>query len=179
MNRKGGTSVTMRERVTMRRERFVVGDREVYGVSIRYGETEYAVIPVETEGRAALHYYAETARAGGVLGGEAAPLGRDRDYLARVALAFLDREVDVAIGQRIRRPYPESRRPSDETLLAAVRRAIEAGGSARGELAEAYGVSVNTADEWIKHARRIPGANLPPARRGRPRKTRPDGGEER
>lgn len=163
----------------MRRVLFPLGDREVYGVRIRFADTDYDVVPVETEGRAALYHYAETARTGSVLASEEAPLGRNRDYLARIALAFLDRDVDVSIGDRIRRPYPESRRPSDETLLRAVRRAIEAGGSARGELAEVYGVSVNTADDWIKHARRIPGANLPPARRGRPRKTRPDEGNER
>lgn len=167
---------TEKHTATLIRETVDVDGQQVYGVRIHHQGTVYRVVPVRIDGRPALHHYSETAAPERGLSSDPAPLGRDRNYLAVLALTFLENDLGAAFAHPIRKPYPERRRPSDEALLRAVR---DAGPSARRVLAEAYGVSEYTADDWIRRARSLPGANLPPAKRGRPPRPLTNEGTER
>lgn len=129
---------------------------------------EYEVVPVDVEGRTGLLYYSERALEGAIAPDEE-PVSRV--WLAMAAMTFLESGDVLSVGSvRSPRPRPNSVRPDDETLLRVIRRATADGVSVRGFFAQRWAVSLRTADDWIKYARALPGANLPPARRGRPRK---------
>lgn len=140
------------------------------GVLIAHKRTVYEVVPIEREGGGGgLVYYAEHAN-GAELDNDDERL--PRAYLARLALTFLASGLGSENYVPAATFRPESRRPNDATLLRIVRNAIADNASARSELARVFDVSKRTADDWIAYARRLPeAADLPPARRGRPRKT--------
>lgn len=131
----------------------------------------FDVVPIEVNGRSTLIYYAEVAQNGVLEHDEGYARREWRQWLASTALSFLESGDVLSSGAvASRRPYPNSVRPDDETLLRVIRRAYADGISVRSFLSERWGVALPTADDWIRHARRLPGADLPPARRGRPRK---------
>ncbi|WP_157813953.1 hypothetical protein [Microbacterium sp. BR1] len=129
----------------------------------------YEVVVELFEGRPACIHYSETAVRGPLANGDR-PM--QRNYLANLAYAFQQTQLDASFGQEGYAGRPASRRPDDETLLRIVRAALMDGQPARRVLADVFDVSPNSADDWIKHARSLPGSNLPEAKRGRPSKTR-------
>jgi len=131
----------------------------------------YLVAPVEQDGRAALLYYAESMPSGELLPLDAPRL--DRRSLSVLALDFLRRAAEgTTYAEQPTPPHALGRRrPDDAALLEVMRWAIAESESPRQLLAARYGVALATADDWIKYARKLPAAaDLPPARRGRPRK---------
>lgn len=128
----------------------------------------WTVYAERRNGRPELVYLSKEAYGGATLAG--GPNLSER-YLAVIALAR--QEQLAATGKLVieNRAIPawgvEVRRPDDALLLEVIRSALDQQLSARQTLADAFGASVNTADDWIAYARRIPDANLPPARRGR------------
>jgi hypothetical protein len=147
-------------------------------VRIAYAGTVYEVIPVNHEGRPALVYYSELAPLG-VITNDDRPL--PRQYLAHIALTFLESGTRMAFGVEAPNVRPDRRRPEDETLLRVIRRALSDGTPARQVLSAAFQVELTTADDWIRYARKLPGAELPAPKgnRGRTRKAQPKEGNER
>lgn len=160
------------------------------GVEIWYDGVIYAVVPTVRGGVPQLTYYAERPRDdGGVLDADGGRL--DRTELAVIALNFA-REYDARVGSRatsedgshkrvvgyieFAQPMPGKAvrrvRPDDDTLLRLARDTFASGLHPRHLLSKRYGVTVRTADDWIEHARTLPGgADLPRPKPGRPRKT--------
>jgi hypothetical protein len=94
-----------------------------------------------------------------------------RAYPAEKPIAFVSqgRPADIVDAERPRGHRVDVRRPIDEELLAWLRTAADNGDSMRQTLADVYGAALTTCDDWIRYARSLPGgADLPPARRGRP-----------
>lgn len=163
-------------------------------VEIWYDGVIYSVVPTMRNGAPQLTYYAERPRDdGGVLDVDGGRL--DRTELAVIALNFThehDTHVgnvtisDDGSGQRVvgyiefaqRMPGKAVRRvrPDDDALLRFIRDAFASGLHPRNLLSKRYGVGIRTADDWITHARALPGgADLPQPTPGRPRKTSPKG----
>ena len=135
------------------------------------------VVPGE---RAPLHY-SET----GDVPEDAPPLSRA--WLNARARLFLSTHAGRAVEAFSERPTWQAtgaapsderrRRPDDAELVALVLATYEAGDSPRERLADEFGCSRNTADDWIKRARTVApeyGKEIPAPTRGRGHK-RPKG----
>lgn len=163
-----------------------VGQRSAVRVTDSALGITYTVIPARIDGKPRLRYLAmePTATVRETLARHAygeptpddtaaylSPPFLDHDHLAVVALSYLAANPD---GRQAFTARPRARhgvisqRPDDARLLQTLHDAVATNQSMRQVLHDVYGCALPTADDWIAHARTLPGANLPPARRGRP-----------